>query len=167
MGLQAEIEEGQREGRLHRLLGRFKAFTHRHPVLRVIHKVLVTLVGGVIVLAGVVMLVTPGPGWLAIFLGLGVLATEYPLVHRFNQWAKGRVLAVWHAYRRRRQGRRERKACLRAERAGARTARRQHHDLLKARFHSRHSCAPHRPRGRVLVLPRSACVAGAGRLARA
>ncbi|WP_058753742.1 hypothetical protein [Rothia kristinae] len=59
--LEREIEQGQREGRVHRALGRFKAFTHRHPVLRFVHKTLVTLVGGVIVLAGVVMLVTPGP----------------------------------------------------------------------------------------------------------
>jgi uncharacterized protein (TIGR02611 family) len=156
VSLEAEIEQGQREGRLHHLLGRFKAFTHRHPVLRLVYKGLVTLVGGAIVLAGVVMLVTPGPGWLAIFLGLGVLATEYPLVHRFNQWAKGKVVGVWRAYRRRREQRRELKTRVRAERAGARVARRQRHDLLSARFHSRHSCAPHRRRGaHPLVLPRT------------
>ena len=98
VGIEKEIEQGQREGRLHHALTRFRAFTGRHPVLRLVHKVLVSFLGGVIVLAGVVMLVTPGPGWLAIFLGLGILATEYPIVHRFNQWAKSKVVGVWHRF---------------------------------------------------------------------
>lgn len=110
MGLEQEIAAGEREGGLHRRLRRVKAFMHRHPALRILHKVLVTLLGGIIVLAGLVMLVTPGPGWLAIFLGLGVLATEYPVVHRFNTWCKAKVLAAWHGLRARRERRRWRRA---------------------------------------------------------
>lgn len=33
--------------------------------------------GFTLLLAGVVMLVTPGPGWLVIFLGLSLLAAEF------------------------------------------------------------------------------------------
>jgi uncharacterized protein (TIGR02611 family) len=33
--------------------------------------------GFTLLLAGAVMLVTPGPGWLVIFLGLGLLAAEF------------------------------------------------------------------------------------------
>jgi hypothetical protein len=33
--------------------------------------------GFTLLAAGVVMLVTPGPGWLVIFLGLGLLAAEF------------------------------------------------------------------------------------------
>lgn len=146
--LEREIEQGQREGRVHRALGRFKAFTHRHPVLRFVHKTLVTLVGGVIVLAGVVMLVTPGPGWLAIFLGLGVLATEYPIVHRFNQGAKAKVLAVWHRIQARRAERRAAKAQRRVRRAERRAEAKVRQARIKAAWHSRHCCAPHRPAAR-------------------
>ena len=35
------------------------------------------VVGFTILLAGVVMLVTPGPGWVAIFAGLAILAAEF------------------------------------------------------------------------------------------
>ena len=41
------------------------------------------VVGGfTLLLAGVVMLVTPGPGWVAIFLGLGLLAAEFVWARR-------------------------------------------------------------------------------------
>jgi uncharacterized protein (TIGR02611 family) len=35
-----------------------------------------------IVIAGIVLLPLPGPGWAIIFLGLAVLATEYAWAHR-------------------------------------------------------------------------------------
>jgi uncharacterized protein (TIGR02611 family) len=49
---------------------------------RVVWRVVVTVLGGAIILAGLAMLVLPGPGWAAIFLGLAVLATEYAWAHR-------------------------------------------------------------------------------------
>ncbi|MFI2754802.1 PGPGW domain-containing protein [Cellulomonas sp. P22] len=39
--------------------------------------VAVAVVGSALVLAGIAMLVLPGPGWLAIFAGLAVLAAEF------------------------------------------------------------------------------------------
>ncbi|MGH7865058.1 MAG: PGPGW domain-containing protein [Candidatus Binataceae bacterium] len=40
-------------------------------------KLIVAVIGGTVVLAGIIMLVTPGPGWLAIFLGLSILSVEF------------------------------------------------------------------------------------------
>lgn len=40
-------------------------------------RVVVTLIGVCLVMAGVVMMVTPGPGWLGVVAGLAVLSTEY------------------------------------------------------------------------------------------
>jgi uncharacterized protein (TIGR02611 family) len=37
----------------------------------------VTIAGFAVLLAGGAMLVLPGPGWVVIFLGLAILATEY------------------------------------------------------------------------------------------
>ena len=51
-------------------------------VLRALRRMAILFVGCAIVLAGIVMLVTPGPGWVAIFAGLGVLATEFA----FARW---------------------------------------------------------------------------------
>ena len=41
----------------------------------IIKRVLVGVVGGLVTLVGVVALVAPGPGWLIIFTGLGILAS--------------------------------------------------------------------------------------------
>ncbi len=40
------------------------------------------VVGFTLLLAGVVMIVTPGPGWLVILLGLGLLAAEFVWARR-------------------------------------------------------------------------------------
>ncbi len=51
-------------------------------------KILITIAGWVVLVAGVVMLITPGPGWVFIILGLGILATEYAWAHKLLQRAK-------------------------------------------------------------------------------
>jgi hypothetical protein len=48
----------------------------------------VTIAGFAVLLAGVVLLVLPGPGWLLIFLGLGILSTEYVWAQRMLATAK-------------------------------------------------------------------------------
>lgn len=64
---------------LHRLRSRF---TGDSVFRRLVWRVIATTLGVAIVLAGVAMLVFPGPGWAAIFLGLAVLATEYAWAHK-------------------------------------------------------------------------------------
>lgn len=75
---------GRERGRLHRKL-------HAHPVLAVTTKVVVTLVGGLVLLAGVVMIFTPGQGILAIILGLAILATEYTWAERWLRKARDKA----------------------------------------------------------------------------
>lgn len=48
----------------------------------------VTIVGIVVILAGVALLVLPGPGWLLIFIGLSILATEYVWAQHLLKMAK-------------------------------------------------------------------------------
>ncbi|CAB4899049.1 unannotated protein [freshwater metagenome] len=55
----------------------------------IIKRVLVGIVGGLVTLIGVVALVAPGPGWLIIFTGLGILATEFAWAARALAHAKG------------------------------------------------------------------------------
>ncbi len=62
----------------------FKALWRHIP--RTIRKPLVFMVGSSIVVAGIAMLVLPGPGWAAIFLGFAVLATEFAVAERVRDW---------------------------------------------------------------------------------
>jgi uncharacterized protein (TIGR02611 family) len=52
------------------------------PTLRHARRVVVAVVGFTLVLAGIAMIVTPGPGWLTILLGLSVLAVEFVWARR-------------------------------------------------------------------------------------
>ena len=51
-------------------------------------RAVVSVVGGSVVALGVVLLVTPGPGWVVIAMGLGILATEYVWARRLLEKAK-------------------------------------------------------------------------------
>jgi tellurite resistance protein TerC len=57
------------------------------------------IAGFTLLLAGIIMIVTPGPGWLVILLGLGLLAAEFVWARRLMDRIKregGRVReAVW------------------------------------------------------------------------
>jgi uncharacterized protein (TIGR02611 family) len=54
-----------------------------------IRKTLVLMVGSAVVAAGLVMLITPGPGWAALFLGFAILATEFAFAERVRDWLIG------------------------------------------------------------------------------
>jgi uncharacterized protein (TIGR02611 family) len=56
-----------------------------------IRKPLVFMVGAAIIAAGVAMLILPGPGWAAIFLGFAVLATEFAFAERVRDWLIGEL----------------------------------------------------------------------------
>lgn len=62
----------------------------------------ITAVGAVVVLAGLVMLVTPGPGLLTLAAGLAILATEYAWAHHLLQRLRARSREVYERARARR-----------------------------------------------------------------
>jgi uncharacterized protein (TIGR02611 family) len=63
------------------LLDRLDAWSGRSRVRKVLVRLGVTVAGPLVVLAGVAMLVLPGPGLVVIALGLALLALEY-------EWAR-------------------------------------------------------------------------------
>jgi uncharacterized protein (TIGR02611 family) len=75
MNQEKELEE---RGRYHR----FREFMRQNPLLYTTWRVGVFTVGSVVLLAGVVMMVMPGPGMLAIVVGLAILATEFVWAQR-------------------------------------------------------------------------------------
>jgi len=84
---------------------------HANPVTGLLTKVVVTVVGVGVILAGLVMMVAPGPGVVAILAGLAILGTEYHWARRLLHGlrvgaarAAERARAVDPAVRRRRIG---------------------------------------------------------------
>jgi uncharacterized protein (TIGR02611 family) len=61
-----------------------------HPRLRLFWKIASITVGSVLILLGLVMLVTPGPGWLAIFAGLALLSPHSRWAHSIMTWLKSK-----------------------------------------------------------------------------
>jgi uncharacterized protein (TIGR02611 family) len=56
--------------------------------LRAVRLIAVTIVGGLLLVAGIAALVLPGPGMLLCILGLIVLSTEYAWAQRSLRWAR-------------------------------------------------------------------------------
>jgi uncharacterized protein (TIGR02611 family) len=61
---------------------------HRNPALAATTKIAVTVVGSLVILAGLVMMVMPGPGILGLIVGLAILSTEYEWAARWLARAK-------------------------------------------------------------------------------
>jgi uncharacterized protein (TIGR02611 family) len=53
-------------------------------------KVFTAIVGGLVVLIGLVLVPYPGPGWLIVFGGLAILATEFEFASKVLHYAKGK-----------------------------------------------------------------------------
>jgi uncharacterized protein (TIGR02611 family) len=59
-----------------------------------VRKIFVFAIGWIVVIAGIAMLVLPGPGWAAIFIGFAILATEFASAHRVHRWLVSKLEAV-------------------------------------------------------------------------
>lgn len=94
--LREQIRENWRQlrdapvGRRFRDFHRFRKKRERKTWQRVV----IVGLGVLFFLAGVVMLITPGPGWLILFLGLGLIATEFHAIARLLDWAEPRLRRI-------------------------------------------------------------------------
>ena len=68
---------------------RWRERVRRNTLLNNAWRIAVFTVGMAVLLAGVAMLVLPGPGWAAIFVGFAILATEFAWAKTALIWAKG------------------------------------------------------------------------------
>ncbi|MFD9949640.1 TIGR02611 family protein [Nonomuraea sp. NPDC059023] len=57
-------------------------------------KIVIGVIGSVMVIGGLIMVPFPGPGWLVVFAGLAVLATEFHWAHKVLEFGK-RTLHAW------------------------------------------------------------------------
>jgi uncharacterized protein (TIGR02611 family) len=77
-------DEPSRWARLH-------AHLHRNRAMSATTKLVVTLVGSVVLAAGLIMMVTPGPGLVGIVAGLAILATEWDWADRWLKTARRKL----------------------------------------------------------------------------
>ncbi|HVI69086.1 MAG TPA: TIGR02611 family protein [Magnetospirillaceae bacterium] len=84
-----------------------KRFWRKTP--HFVRKPTVFIVGWVVVLAGIAMLVLPGPGWAAIFVGFAILATEFASAQKIHEWLVARLKTIidwfkqlWERFRKKR-----------------------------------------------------------------
>ena len=69
-----------------------------------IRKIVVGIVGGIVVVFGIILIPYPGPGWLTVFFGLTILATEFmwakgildKLRRRYDKWQVWLVRQPWY-----------------------------------------------------------------------
>ncbi|MFP3990111.1 TIGR02611 family protein [Streptomyces sp. E11-3] len=66
-------------------------FIKARRVLHLSWQVGVFMVGLAVVIAGVAMLVLPGPGWFVIFAGMAIWATEFVWAQLVLRWTKRKV----------------------------------------------------------------------------
>ncbi|MFB6894107.1 TIGR02611 family protein [Kitasatospora sp. NPDC056327] len=85
-------EGGAEAGDGGRPLGsRAPRFIRRSRPLHLSWQVAVFLVGLAVVVLGVIMLPLPGPGWVVIFLGMGIWATEFVWAQLALRWTRRKV----------------------------------------------------------------------------
>jgi uncharacterized protein (TIGR02611 family) len=72
-------------------LTRWRERVRRHTLLNNAWRIAVFTVGMAVLLAGIAMLVLPGPGWAAIFVGFAILATEFAWAQAALLWAKDKA----------------------------------------------------------------------------
>jgi uncharacterized protein (TIGR02611 family) len=72
----------------------FRGRLKRNPALALAYRIGVGVIGGLIVVLGLALVPLPGPGWLVVFVGLGILATEFAWAERLLNFAR-RTLRSW------------------------------------------------------------------------
>ena len=92
-----------RERRLHALRVRYRAFRMKvraRPGWNLAWRIGIGVLGTVVLILGVLAIPYPGPGWLIVFAGLGILATEFTWAGRLLTFARG-YYDAWSAWVRR------------------------------------------------------------------
>ncbi len=113
--LPRDIEAGSSPDRpIRRWLRKARAWVDTHRYLRLFYRLGVAVLGTAVTVAGLILVPLPGPGWLIVFLGIGILGTEFPAAHRVNAFLKRTLMRFWNWFRARRAQRAETRAASRA-----------------------------------------------------
>ena len=107
-------DDAERARRLAQPVARFMASwrerIRRRPWLDIVYRVLVTTLGVMIIIVGLILVPLPGPGWLIVFIGLTLLGSEYHWARRLLGWLRRVLARFWERWRAWRAGRQARRA---------------------------------------------------------
>jgi len=62
----------------------------RSKLPRPVFRALIGIVGGIVLVAGIIMIPYPGPGWVVVFIGLAILAQEFAWAERALRYGRGK-----------------------------------------------------------------------------
>jgi uncharacterized protein (TIGR02611 family) len=75
-------------------VGWFRSLRRRirsHRIGLILWRTMIIIVSTIVIAIGIVLLAIPGPGWLLIFSGLGILSTEFTWAARLLRFARAQV----------------------------------------------------------------------------
>jgi uncharacterized protein (TIGR02611 family) len=95
-------DEEQHQERKHRFhwFHDVRAWIHARPHVHLPYRIVVGIVGGLIIVIGLILVPLPGPGWLVVFIGLTVLASEFAFFHRISTWLRKQLHRFWDMVKR-------------------------------------------------------------------
>lgn len=64
------------------------------PKAAFVYRWCVGVFGGLVTVAGLIMVPFPGPGWLVVFVGVAIIGTEFDGARRLHRWGWGKV-QIW------------------------------------------------------------------------
>jgi len=79
---------------------RWRDKLRERPVADLTYRIAVGVIGTAIFAVGIVAIPYPGPGWAIVFVGLGILATEFDWARRLLAWVRERYDAVMDWFKR-------------------------------------------------------------------
>src|SRR5262249_40246857 len=68
-----------------------RSYVHGWPGGHHIWRIGIAAVGLAVVITGIVLLIVPGPGWLVIFLGFAIWATEFPWANAVAKFVRRQI----------------------------------------------------------------------------
>ncbi len=63
----------------------------QHPTMYPVYRVAIIVLGFVVTIGGLALVPLPGPGWLIVFAGIAILASEFEPAERLLHWGKARL----------------------------------------------------------------------------
>lgn len=66
-------------------------------IKRASKRIAIAIIGGIVLVIGLIAIPYPGPGWLIVFAGLGILATEFVWASRLLAFARTKY-EEWEAW---------------------------------------------------------------------
>jgi uncharacterized protein (TIGR02611 family) len=84
---------------IRRRWGRWRDRLRERPAVEFGYRIAVAVVGLAVLAVGILAIPYPGPGWAIVFLGLGILATEFRWAQLVLHWVKVRYDKVMTWFR--------------------------------------------------------------------